>query len=279
MVDVGFPYPVAVASLGMGTCSLFCFFYIDVFHMLPAVGIDWHFYLTRVVPVSLAQGLSLWISNGLYLFLTVAFIEMARSALPLFVMIALHCSGLETPTTNVVMAVGVTSVGCAVSAFGELGLTTIGVLALVACFSCEAARLVLMQTLLVKSNWHPIQGLRIFCPVVFVFLVTLSYAKEYPVMIATGDIFVPLSRDTWPFIFLGGMLALSTNLLGLVIITLSSATTLKLLGTIRGPLVVTLGVVLFSERVTSLQAVGYSIAILGFGWYQYAKTQQDAKRG
>eukprot|EP00798_Chlamydomonas_sp_ICE-L_P013238 gene13238-19074_t len=279
LVDMGLPYPLAVASIGMGACSLFSFLYIDVLHMIPGVNIDWHFYITRVVPVSLAQGLSLWLGNGLYLFLTVAFIEMARSAMPLFVMIALHCTGLESPTTSVVMAVGITSVGCAVSAFGELGLTTIGVLALMANFSCETARLVLMQKLLVNAKWHPMQGLRIFCPGVFAFLGALSFVKENPTMVSTGDIHIAMSKDTLPFIFLGGLLALLANLLSLVIITLSSATTLKLLACVRGPLVVTLGVVLFSETVTGLQAVGYIIAIFGFAWYQHAKTQQGSDSG
>lgn len=51
----------------------------------------------------------------------VAFIEMARSLLPLFTMLALFLAGLESPNAELVKAVCATAVGCALSAYGEVG--------------------------------------------------------------------------------------------------------------------------------------------------------------
>lgn len=52
--------------------------------------------------------------------LQVAFMEMARSTLPLFVMLATFLAGLETPTSQLVKAVFLTAIGCGVSAYGEV---------------------------------------------------------------------------------------------------------------------------------------------------------------
>ena len=62
----------------------------------------------------------MWLSNSLYLLLTVAFIEMCRALLPLFVMTSLYLTGLETPTATLVKAVALTGLGCLISAYGEV---------------------------------------------------------------------------------------------------------------------------------------------------------------
>jgi|LauGreStaDraftv2_3_1035109.scaffolds.fasta_scaffold760051_1 drug/metabolite transporter (DMT)-like permease len=60
------------------------------------------------------------LSNSLYLYLTVSFIEMLRAMLPLFIMIALYVTGLEKPTWTLVKAVSLTGLGCLISAYGEV---------------------------------------------------------------------------------------------------------------------------------------------------------------
>ena len=42
----------------------------------------------------------------------------------------------------------------------------------------------------------------------------------------------------------------------------------------RGPLVVMAGVLLFSETVTGIEFAGYTVALVGFVWFQFAKAQQ-----
>lgn len=70
---------------------------------------------------------------------------MCRALLPLFVMLALYLTKLETPTTPMVRAVCITGIGCMISSYGEVHLTYLGILCLVGNFTFEASRLVLMQ--------------------------------------------------------------------------------------------------------------------------------------
>lgn len=88
----------------------------------------------------------------LYLYLTVAFLEMTRASLPVIVMIALWVTGIEIPSSTVVRAVMLTAVGCAIAAYGEMHLTFLGVVFCVINLALESIRLVLMQVR--ATSWH-----------------------------------------------------------------------------------------------------------------------------
>ena len=45
----------------------------------------------------------------------------------------------------------------------------------------------------------------------------------------------------------------------------------QVLVAVRGPVVVILGVLLFSEQVSLIEVLGYVVALTGFGWYNYEK--------
>lgn len=66
------------------------------------------------------QGLTLYLGNLMYFYLTVAFIEMSRASLPVTTMVALWLAKLETPTAAVIRAVCLTALGCAIAAYGEV---------------------------------------------------------------------------------------------------------------------------------------------------------------
>jgi hypothetical protein len=45
----------------------------------------------------------------------------------------------------------------------------------------------------------------------------------------------------------------------------------QVLGTVKNAGMVVFCVIFLAEKVTSLQGAGYSVALLGFSWYQYIK--------
>ncbi|KAG2493819.1 hypothetical protein HYH03_008037 [Edaphochlamys debaryana] len=275
MVDLNFKYPMAVAAMGMGFASVACFVWCDLLRMVaPAVGVDNRFYWSRIFPVGACQGLTLFLGNMMYFYLTVAFIEMSRASLPVTTMIALWLARLETPTAAVIRAVCLTALGCAIAAYGEVHLTLVGGMLVISNLTMESLRLVMTQYLLVGCDMHPMQSLKYIAPAATLTLVVGSAIREYPTMLAENawQIFL---RNPW-FFLLAACMGLVVNVLGVVIIKLSSATTLKVLAAVRGPIVVMCGVMLFAEAVTLIEFVGYSIALGGFIWYQYALTSKAA---
>eukprot|EP00798_Chlamydomonas_sp_ICE-L_P019399 gene19399-26052_t len=269
LVEKDFPYPMAVASMGMAVSGIAGIIACDVLKLAPPVtDLSPKYYFTRILPVGVAQGIAGWLSNTLYLYLTVSFIEMARASLPLFTLLALHFSKLETPAIAGVKAVCLAAMGCCIVASVEVHLTVVGIIFLLSS----------LLLLLVGSDYHPLQGLKLISPGAVVCLLVMSAVSELPSMIVSGAGSVVLAN--FPLFCTAASLGLIVNMLSMVIIKLVviikllSATTVQVLASVRGPLVVVLGALVFKETVTGLEVVGYAIALTGFIWYQHGKLQQ-----
>jgi hypothetical protein len=71
--DLGFPFPIALSFWGQGATFTTAWFVCDVLQLVPpASNISFSFYITRVSPIGAAQGVAIWLSNKLYLLLTVS---------------------------------------------------------------------------------------------------------------------------------------------------------------------------------------------------------------
>lgn len=261
----------------MGISSIACVIYVDVLRMVPNTGPPVHlrFYLFKIVPVGLSAALAIASGNKTYLFLSVSFIEMARAFMPVLTMLALWLAGLESPTRDAIKAVVLTAAGCALAAYGEVHLTAFGAICMGVNLLLELVRVVMTQFLLSGMGMHPLQTLKLLAPPATVGLVVASYFQEWPAMVKSGLVAVP-GKHPWCFL-LAGSLGMMVNVLAINIIKLSSATTLKVLAAVRGPLVVMCGVVLFAEKVTLVELLGYSVALVGFVWYNYAKQGQHVQ--
>ena len=53
----------------------------------------------------------------------------------------------------------------------------------------------------------------------------------------------------------------------------------QVLGTVKNAALVIFCVIFLAERVTPVQGAGYTVALLGFSWYQYIKTVAPHKGG
>jgi hypothetical protein len=266
---------MAVAAMGMGFASVACYLYCDVLKQVPAVkGLDAKFYLTCVFPVGACQGFTLFLGNILYLYLTVAFIEMSRASLPVTTMIGLWLARLDTPTSSVIKAVSLTAIGCGIAAYGEVHLQLIGALLMLSNLTMETIRLVMTQFLLTGCNMHPMQSLKYIAPAATATLLIGSYFKELPAMREANAIEIIKAHPH--FFFLAACMGLVVNVVGVIIMKLSSATTMKVLAAVRGPIVVMCGIVLFAEMVSPIEFMGYSVALVGFVWYNYAKAVQSS---
>ena len=70
-------------------------------------------------------------------------------------MVALFCAQMETPTKRLISAVCVIAVGTAIASYGEVHLSTLGVIFMFSSEMFEAIRLVMTQMLLVGLKLHP----------------------------------------------------------------------------------------------------------------------------
>lgn len=271
-MDINFHYPMAVSALGTSACAIFSLVYCKMAGLEDPPSVDNALYYSKIVPVGVMQGLTLFLGNLVYLHLTVAFIEVARSSMPLLTLLGLWMTKLEIPNRYMVLAVTLTTIGCAIAATGEVGLNPIGVICMTANLLMETVRMILTQFLLVGCSLHPIQSLKYITPWATFSLLVGSFVMEREVW--TWETLEAVQKGTHYFVF-AAMFGLGVNLISMLIIKLSSATTMKVLAAVRGPLIVLSGILLFSETVTTVEMVGYCGALLGSIWYVFTSFKQQ----
>lgn len=91
----------------------------------------------------------MWTGNHVYLHLSVAFIQIFKAFTPVITMSCLFLAGLEEPTHEMIAAVFIIAFGTAMTAYGELGLSLLGLFLNLTSGISESIRLVMTQ---VRSN-------------------------------------------------------------------------------------------------------------------------------
>lgn len=266
----GFAFPMALSGLGMAfsgiASTLVCkvFKLVDIKHHMTS-----RYYLTRIMPVGLFMALTLYCGNVVYLYLSVAFIQMLKAFTPIVTMVALFIAQLEAPTSRLISAVFLIALGTAVASYGEVSFSLVGVLYMFSSESFEAIRLVMTQMLLVGLKLHPIEGLMYLAPACSFWLACGVLLVEWPAMQAVNALGLMAAR---PYLyFSAAALGFAVNTLAYFVIQLSSSLTLKVLGTVKNAGVMWIGVLALHETVTPIQGFGYAVSLVGFFWYNYVK--------
>ncbi|KXZ50871.1 hypothetical protein GPECTOR_14g121 [Gonium pectorale] len=231
-------------------------------------------WLTKMLPIGFFMALTLWSGNQVYLYLTVAFIQMLKAFTPVVTMVCLFVARLEDPTRPMIASVLLTAAGTAAAAYGEVKMSIIGMLIMLCSETAESIRLVMTQFLLVGLKFHPIEGLMYLAPACCFWLLIGCCIIEVPHILARGDLVIVLKN---PVLFLSAaVMGFAVNTLAYTTIKLASSLTLKVLGTVKNTLLVVCGVLFFSEVVTGVQGFGYLVSLLGFAWYNKVKMTQIA---
>uniref|UniRef100_A0A7S0RY75 Sugar phosphate transporter domain-containing protein n=1 Tax=Chlamydomonas leiostraca TaxID=1034604 RepID=A0A7S0RY75_9CHLO len=274
LVDLRFPYPVTIAFMGLVTttaCSA-----VAVRLIVPRAQrqhVSTQHYFKRVLPTGFCMALTFHTGNMAYLYLSVAFIQMLKALCPVITMVLLFMFRLEKATTKLVVSVVIISSGVAVASYGELNMSVFGLTSMLTSVVAESVRLVLTQYLLVGTSQmlHPFEGLTLIGSACSMCLLVQALIWEWGQLVSTGALSIV---GQYPLHFaLAACAGFGVNALAILVIKLASSLTLKVLGTVKDAALVTAGVVFMHEQVSSLQLQGYVVSLLGFGMYNYIKSQ------
>ena len=279
MVEAKFHFPLAVSSLGLVTSSIICW-------TLAALGIvdlphkemmTREFVLRKIVPLSLTSAGTIYFGNLAYLYLSVSFVQICKAFGPVITLFFSFAYGLDKPSLPLILSILAISVGTAIASFGELRFSVIGFIIIMAAQACEGIKLVLQQVLtggkLKLTVW---EGLAFMSPLCAAWLVLGSLVMEAPTMLAEGA----LARigPNWMRFVVGGLGGFCVNLAVFLVVKHFSALSLKVIATIRNMGIVLVSVIRYGDPVTSLEAGGYAISLVGFALYQYSKSEAGKKK-
>lgn len=231
-------------------------------------------YVNRVVPIGALYAASLWLSNSAYLHLSVSFIQMTKALMPGLVYVCGVAFGMEKLTRTTSFNMFIIAIGVAIAAYGELDFIYIGVVEQLSALVFEALRLMLVQVLITRQGYamNPIQSLYYVSPACAACLAMPFIAVELPEILAD----VHLEID-YGMLLLNALAAFALNLAVFLLIGKTSALTMNIAGVIKDWMLIFASQHLFGNAVSFLNYVGYVIAFLSVGMYNFNKLRA-AKR-
>ncbi|XP_008787572.1 probable sugar phosphate/phosphate translocator At3g14410 isoform X1 [Phoenix dactylifera] len=275
--QINFPYPVGLTLLHMLFSSVLCFILTKVFKVIKIDGgVTPDIYATSVVPIGAMFAMTLWLGNSAYLYISVAFAQMLKATMPVAVFLLGAAAGLEAMSCRMFLIMLVISVGVVVASYGEVSISWVGVVYQMGGVIGEALRLVFMEIFVKKKGVRlnsismmyyvsPCSALCLFVPWIFL---------EKPKMDSSGP---------WNFppvlLFLNCLCTFVLNLSVFLVISHTSALTIRVAGVVRDWVVVLLSALLFSDtKLTLINLLGYGIAIAGVVAYNNHKLRKEALR-
>ncbi len=141
-------------------------------------------YLRAVVPIGVLYSGSLVCSNLVYLYLSVAFIQMLKAAAPVAVLFASWAWGLKEPSWRSFLNILLIVFGVVLASLGEIEFSWIGFLFQVGGIVFEALRIVMVEVLLKGEGdlqkMDPLVSLYYYAPVCAVMNSVVALLSEAP---------------------------------------------------------------------------------------------------
>ncbi len=139
-------------------------------------------YVRTILPIGMLYTGSLVCSNLVYLYLSVAFTQMLKSAAPVAVLFTSWAWGVAEPSLAKFLNVVVIVIGVAIASFGEINFSLIGFLYQVAGIVFEAMRITMIQVMLSAEGMKmdPLVGLYYYAPVCAAFNILVALFSEVP---------------------------------------------------------------------------------------------------
>ncbi|GJM96332.1 hypothetical protein PR202_ga13156 [Eleusine coracana subsp. coracana] len=245
-----FPFPITLTMIHMAFSGIVTFFLVRVFKVVTPVKMTLHIYATCVIPIS-------------------AFF----ASMPVATFIMAVICGTDKLRWVLFLNMVLVSVGVVVSSYGEIHFNVIGTLYQVTGIFAEALRLVLTQVLLQKKGLtlNPITSLYYIAPCSFIFLFIPWYLLEKP------EMDVAQIQFNYSIFFLNALSAFALNISIFLVIGRTGAVTIRVAGVLKDWILIALSTIIFPESIiTSLNIIGYAIALSGVVLYNYLK-MKDVK--
>jgi hypothetical protein len=270
----GFKYPIALTMWHMVFCTTVSTILVRGTGTTKRLHMPRKEYVNRVVPIGALYAASLWLSNSAYLHLSVSFIQMTKALMPGLVYACGVAFGTEKLARVTTLNMLIIAVGVAIAAYGEIDFVWIGVIEQLSALVFEAMRLMLVQVLITKQGYgmNPIQSLYYVSPACAACLVLPFAFVELPEIL--NDVGLVID---YPMLLLNALTAFALNLAVFLLIGKTSALTMNIAGVIKDWMLIFASQHLFGNAVSFLNYVGYVIAFLSVGMYNFNKLRA-AKR-
>ncbi|KAH8811924.1 triose-phosphate transporter [Xylogone sp. PMI_703] len=221
-------------------------------------------YLRAIVPIGILYSASLVCSNQVYLYLSVAFIQMLKASAPVAVLLVSWIFRVSDPNMAVLMNIIVIVFGVALASYGEIDFNWIGFFFQLGGIFSEAIRLIMIQMLLSGEGqkMDPLVSLYYYAPVCAIMNLLVAACTEFSSF---------QMEDLWNcgvfILLLNAVVAFLLNAASVSLIGKTSGLVMTLCGVLKNILIVIASVLVWGTVITGLQIIGYTIASAGLVYY------------
>ncbi|KAI9149357.1 putative sugar phosphate/phosphate translocator [Paramyrothecium foliicola] len=235
-----------------------------------SLSLNGRMYLRTILPIGICYSGSLVCSNVVYLYLSVAFIQMLKSASPVAVLIISWIWRVADPSMSKFLNVLVIVFGVGLSSFGEIEFSLVGFLYQVAGTIFEALRLVMIQVMLSGEGMKmdPLVGLYYYAPVCTVMNIVVAIFTELPKFKLEDA-----AQAGYGMLLLNAMVAFMLNVASVFLIGKTSGLVMTLTGILKNILLVVISVMIWNTHISWLQTLGYGVALAGLVYYSLGYDQ------
>ncbi|KAK4645849.1 hypothetical protein QC761_205170 [Podospora bellae-mahoneyi] len=272
----GFKYPVILTCWHLVFATVATQILARTTHLLDGrknIKMTGRIYLRAIVPIGLLYSASLVCSNMVYLYLSVAFIQMLKAAAPVAVLLTAWAWGVEEPSLKRFLNILFIVAGVGLASLGEINFSMAGFLFQVGGIVFEAMRLIMIQVLLSGEDMKmdPLVSLYYYAPVCAVMNVIVAIGSE-----ANRFDFGDVGRAGAGLLVLNAMVAFMLNVSSVFLIGKTSGLVMTLTGILKNILLVIISVMIWKTNITAIQFVGYAIATAGLAYYSLGWEQTVA---
>ena len=270
-----FPFPVALTMMHMAFCSVLAFIIVRLLQWVPSSNMSRQTYLKRIVPVAGLFALSLWTSNTAYVYLSVAFIQMLKALMPVTVYTVGCAVGTESYSHARLANMLVVTLGVAISSYGELNFHFFGFCVQLVAILVETCRIILVQIILGKANLklNSMTTLYYVSPACLVFLLIPFAFLELPEIAYRVEL-THATRHSTVIMFANAACAFALNAAVYLLIGKTSALTMNIAGVVKDFFLILFSSFIFEAPISSLQIVGFFVAVSGVFYYNYSKYEE-----
>ncbi|KAI0166876.1 TPT-domain-containing protein [Hypoxylon sp. FL1284] len=222
-------------------------------------------YMKAVIPIGFLYSGSMVTSTLVYLYLSVPFIQMLKAAAPVVTLLVGWLWGVEHPTWLKFFYITIIALGVVMASAGEIHFSWPGFVYQVAGILLESVRVTMIQSLVSAEglSMDPLVSLYYYAPVCAVTNFVLSLASGWSTIEWTHAAEVGF----W-MLLLNAVVAFLLNVSSVLLIGKTSGLILVLTGIFKNILLVVAAVAIWGTPITSLQLVGYTLALFGMLLYQ-----------
>jgi len=275
MQKLHFPYPLSLSSLGLlGSCFISRSLVYSKLVVIQPETREWaeNIGFQTLLPIGVLRAATLATGNAVYLHLGLGFIQMVKAITPAIVLLVSLAAPVKSPSRPAGACVAFIVLGTFFDIKGELNASTLGLLLMFSSCFFEAVSLVLSQVVLQKHKLTVVESMYYISPYGALPLLTMAVVTEWKTMFAAGD-HLAMLKHPLEFI-MATLLGVGVNFCTTLVLSLSSAVTLKVLNTVRCVAVVIIGTYFYGEVRSLTQIAGYSVSLSGFVGYNFFISSQ-----